>query len=138
MFDLKRVLLRRLFCIDIDSTRYVSVGFYPSRDYQTFVEFGVVKKNGSTFVTLNEQQVNKVAECLPRICDSMCGNEQYVCKDGDFRLNTVGTSGVAKLYLDKQNINLKLADLQYLREMFHVVQNQLNVYTLFCPTFYLT
>jgi len=113
MFDRMRVLLRRLFFIDIDRTRYVSVGFYPSRDYEPLVQFRAVKKNGSTFITLNEQQVNKMAECLPRICDSMCSTEQYVCKDGDFRLNTVGTSGVARLYLDKQYINLKLADLQY-------------------------
>jgi len=127
MFDLKRVLLRRLFCIDIDSTRYVSVGFYPSRDYQTFVEFGAVIKIGLTFITLNEQQANKMAEYLPRICDSMCCNEQYVCKDGDFRLNRVGTSGFGRVYLEKQYSNLKFADLQYLREMIHVVQNQLNV-----------
>ena len=74
-----------------------------------------------------------MAECLPRICDSMCGNEQYVCKDGAFRLNTIGTNEVARLYLEKQYISLRLADLQYLREMFHVVQNQLNVYTLCLP-----
>jgi len=129
----KGVLLRRLFFIDVDRTRYVSVGFYPSRDYLPFVEFGAVKKNGSTFITLNKQQVNKMAEYLPRICDSVCGNEQYVCKDGDFRLNTFGTSGVARLYLEKQYINLKLADLQYLRKVFHVVQNQLNVYALSLP-----
>ena len=79
-----------------------------------------------------------MVECLPKICDPQCGNEQYVCKDGDFSLNSVVSNGVARLYLDKQYINLKLADLQYLREMFHVVQNQLNVYTLFCPTFYHT
>jgi len=60
----------------------------------------------------------------------MCGNEQYVCKDGAFRLNTIGTNEVARLYLEKQYISLRLADLRYLREMFHVVQNQLNVYTL--------
>jgi len=65
----------------------------------------------------------------------MCGNEQYVCEDGDFRLNTAGTSGVAILYLEKQYINLKLSDLQYLREMFHVVQNQLNVYVLSFPDY---
>jgi len=63
----------------------------------------------------------------------MCGNEQYVCKDGAFRLNTTGTNEVARLYLEKQYISLRLADLQYLREMFHVVQNQLNVYTLCLP-----
>ena len=84
MFDPKKVLLRRPFFIDVDRTRYVSVGFYPSRDYLPFVKFGAVDKNKSTFITLNEQQINKMAECPPRICDSMCGNEQYVCKDGDF------------------------------------------------------
>ena len=38
-FDPKRVLLRRVFFIE-DKTRYVSVGFYPSRNYQPLVEFG--------------------------------------------------------------------------------------------------
>jgi len=32
MLDPKRVLLRRLFFIDVDRPRYVSVGFYPSRE----------------------------------------------------------------------------------------------------------
>jgi len=72
-----------------------------------------------------------MAECLPRICDSICGNEQWVCKNVDFRLNTIGTNGVARFCLQKQYIGLRLADLQYLLEMFHVVQNQLNVYTLY-------
>jgi len=62
MFDPMRFLLRRLFFIDVDRTTYVSVGFYPSRDYVPLIQFGAVKKNGSTFITLNEQQVNKMAE----------------------------------------------------------------------------
>ena len=40
-FDPKRVLLRRLFFINEDRTKYVSVGFYPARDYLPQVEFGV-------------------------------------------------------------------------------------------------
>ena len=75
LFDPKGVLFRRLFFIDVDGTKYVSVGVYPNRDYLPSVEFGAVKKNGSTFIILSDQQVNKMAECLPRICDSMCGNE---------------------------------------------------------------
>ena len=42
----------------------------------------------------------------------MCGNEQYVCKDDAFRLNTIGTNDVARLHLEKQFISLRLADLQ--------------------------
>ena len=41
----------------------------------------------------------------------MCGNEQYVCIDGAFRLSTIGTNEVARLYLEKQYISLRLADL---------------------------
>ena len=32
-FDPMRVLLRRLFFINEDRLKYVSVGFYPARDY---------------------------------------------------------------------------------------------------------
>ena len=60
----------------------------------------------------------------------MCGNEQYGWKEGDFRLNTTGSYRITLLYLDKQYIGLRLGDLQYLSRMFHVVQNQMNVYNL--------
>ena len=36
-FETKRVLLRRLFFINVDRTKYVSVGFYPARDYPPLV-----------------------------------------------------------------------------------------------------
>ena len=74
-----------------------------------------------------------MVECLPRICEYMCGNEQYGCNEGDFRLNTTGSYRIARLCVDKQYIGLRLGVLQYLSTMFHVVQNQLNVYTLSLP-----
>ena len=130
IFDPKRVLLRRLFFINEDRTKYVSVGFYPARDYHPFMEFGSVKKNGTTIIILDDRQVEKMAECLPRIFESMCGNEQYGYKEDDFRLNTTGSYRIARLYLGKQYIGLRLGDLQNLSIMFHVLQNQLKVYTL--------
>jgi len=132
-FDPKRVLLRRLFFIDEDRTTYVSVGFHPTRDYQVFVEFGSVKKNGSTILILDDRQVNKMAEFLPTICQSMCGNEQYGCKEGNIRRNTTGSYRTARIYLDRQYISLKLGDLRYLSRMFYIVQNQLNAYTVSLP-----
>jgi len=72
IFDPKRVLLRRLLFIDEVRTKYVSVGFYPARDYHPFVEFGSIRKNGSTILILHDRQVNQLAEYLPRICESMC------------------------------------------------------------------
>ena len=42
----KRVLLRRLFFINENMIKYVSVGFCPARVYQSVVEFGVVQIGG--------------------------------------------------------------------------------------------
>jgi len=67
------------------------------------------------------------------ICESMCGFKQYVCKEGNFRLNTTGSYRGGRLYLDKQYISLRLVDLQYLSRMFHVIQIQLNAYILSLP-----
>ena len=89
--------------------------------------------NGSSILILDDRQVNKMAECLLRICESMCGNELYGWKEGDFRLNTTRSYKIGGLYLDKQYINFRLIDLQYLSKMFHAVQNQLNAYTLSLP-----
>ena len=41
--DPKNFLLRCLIFSDEDRTRYVSVGFYATRDYEPFVEFGAVE-----------------------------------------------------------------------------------------------
>jgi hypothetical protein len=45
-FDPQRILLRRLFFINEDRTKYVSVGFYPAPYYLPQVEFGVLRRAG--------------------------------------------------------------------------------------------
>ena len=74
-----------------------------------------------------------MAECLPTICESMCDNKQYGCKEGNFRMNTTGSYRTARIYLDRQYISLKLVDLQCVSRMFYVVQNQPNAYTVSLP-----
>ena len=74
-FDPKRVLFRRLCYINEDRTKYVSVGFFPTRHSQPFVEFGVARKNGSNFIILNDMQIDTITEYVPRMCESMFNNE---------------------------------------------------------------
>jgi len=74
-----------------------------------------------------------MTEYLPTICESMCDNKQYGCKEGNFRMNTTGSYRTASIYLDRQYISLKLVDLQCLSRMFYVVQNKLNAYTVSLP-----
>ena len=123
--DHLRVLLRRVFFIDEDRTKYVSVGFYPARDYQPLVEFGFVKKNKTTVLVLADQQVAALAAILPGVCESMCANEPYVHKDGDFK---VTARGIARMYLHNRYINLTQNEIRHLSRIFHIVQKQLDVY----------
>ena len=43
IFDPNRDLFRRVFFIDPEKTKYISVGFYPSRNYQPLDEIGSPK-----------------------------------------------------------------------------------------------
>jgi hypothetical protein len=91
-FDPKRVLLRRLFFINEDRTKYVSVGLYPARDYLPLVEFGVFRRGGGpkTLILIDEQ-VDALAEALPTLRDDMCCGETSVggrrCESVAFRLD---------------------------------------------------
>jgi hypothetical protein len=118
MFDPNRVLLRRIFFIDEDKIKYVSVGFYPARDYQPLVEFGTVRRGGggSKTIILANEHVDRLAERLPEVSD-MCESSNF--SGGNFRLTRNRGSGAARLYLDTRYISLTSEDLRYLARMFH-------------------
>jgi hypothetical protein len=63
----------------------VSVGFYPTRNYQPLVEFGGAR---IAPLTLTDQQVTTLAIHLPRLCQEMCTDNSYQIKDGDFTIRT--------------------------------------------------
>jgi hypothetical protein len=132
MFDPNRLLLRRIFFIDGDKTKYVSVGFYPARDYQHLVEFGTIRRGGggSKSIILANEHVNWLAERLPEGSD-MCETGS-VSGGGNSRL-TRNRRGVARLYFDTQYISLTSQDLRYLARMFHIVQKQLRDYIIAMP-----
>ena len=121
MFDPRRVLLGRNFFINEACSKYLSVGYYPARDYQPLVEVGASTKMP---VRLTEEHVRTFAEHLPKICEAMCSDEQYSCVDGEFKLQTTGSYHVATVYLGKKYISLHLTELRYIMHMFHVVHNQ--------------
>jgi hypothetical protein len=100
--DPRRVLLRRVFFLNEDRTKYVSVGFYPIRDYRPQVEFGAVKSNKSTVLILVNQYVATLAAILPTFCESMYAGEPYVHKDGDFRITASIGGNIARMYLHNE------------------------------------
>ena len=72
-FDTKSVLLRRLFFINKDRTKHVSVGFYPTRDHLPMFESGVLRKAGvPKSLILSNEHVDTLAETLPTLREDMC------------------------------------------------------------------
>ena len=78
MFDPNRVLLRRVFFIDPEKNKYISVGFYPSLNYQPLVEIGSPKSNP---IILTDLHVKTLAEYLPAHCEALFRDEFYKVLD---------------------------------------------------------
>ena len=85
--DLKTVLLCRVFFLNDDKSRYVSVGFYPAHNLQPLVDFGGTRLLP---LILTSEYDNIVAERLPGLFETMCRNEnfQWGSEDKVFRMNS--------------------------------------------------
>ena len=85
LFDPNRVLLRRVFFLDPDKTRYVSVGYYPPKNYQPLVEIGTSKQHP---ILLTDHRVATLADHLARQLDALWRDEFYTVNDGDFSIHS--------------------------------------------------
>ena len=80
-------ILGRIYFLNEERTRYVSVGFYPSDNYQVLVEFGGPR---IVPIRLAEHYFRTLMEALPALCDAMQCGELYTRKDGAFRIGPSG------------------------------------------------
>ena len=103
-FDPQTVLLRHLFFINSDRTKYVSVSFYPAHDYQPLEEFGAIRRGGSKSIVLKNEHIDTLADCLPKMIVSVCNGEGTgaECVSGAFRLSPPKNFGSARLYFGTQ------------------------------------
>jgi hypothetical protein len=116
----QRVLLRHVFFLNAEKSRYVSVGFYPARFSRVLTEFGGPRISP---IILMEQILTTLMEHLPKLCEAMCRGERYACKDSVFWLvYSGGTTRVVRMYQDTRYIIFKFADLRYLIKMVNFVQ----------------
>jgi hypothetical protein len=119
-----RAMLRRVFFIAEDKSKYVSVCFYPAPVYQPLAEFGVVKKLP---LLLNAQQLQTMADNIAALCNALSTNEHYN-KDEDFRMNTTGIYRVARVYLGKPYITFTYEVLRNLAYIMYMIQKQMTFY----------
>jgi len=130
LFDPNRVLLRRVFFLVPNKTRYISVGYYPSRNYQPLVEIGTPKQHP---ILLTDRHVYTLADHLPAQVDALWRDDFYTVRDEGFSMHSATPYKTAILTLgvkqNKRSVSLKLQELRYLNYIFPIVQNQLAKYT---------
>jgi len=125
-----------MFFINEDKTKYVSVGFYPAREYQPLVKFGAIRRGGSKSLILFDDQVAALADCLPAIRDSMCvGGDRVVikCERGKFRLHTPKRHRSSRLFVGTEYISLTQPDIDYLLRVFPILLQHLRDYIMALP-----
>jgi len=127
-FDPNRALLRRVFFLDENRTRYVSVAFCPSMGYMPKVEFGESKIGP---IRLSVQQGMALVEHLPRLCVASCNNARYTSGIHEgFGISTT-TCRTARMHLSQgTRITFKLPDLRYLNTIMPIVTDKLAKYTI--------
>jgi hypothetical protein len=119
-----RAMLRRVFFIAEDKSKYVSVGYYPARGYQPLAEFVGVKKLP---LLLNAHQLQTVADNIAALCNALSTNEHFA-KNCDFKMNTTGSYRVARVQLGKQYLSFTYEELRNLAHIMYMIQNQMTFY----------
>jgi hypothetical protein len=122
----ERVLLRRLYFLNSDRSKYVCLGFYPNRGYRAFFELGGVRQAP---VVLTPSLIRSLALHLPKLCDHLVKDEQLKCNEMSFRMQTVAENS-AKIVFEHTSITLRLHELQYLVLNLTTLANQVAWYKL--------
>ena len=121
-----RAMLRRVFFIAEDKSKFVSVGYFPARGYQPLAEFGGTKKLP---LLLDIQQLQILAENIASLCNALSANEHFSKKDGGLKMSTTGSYRIARVYLGKHYLPFTYGELCNLAYITHMIQNQLMFYT---------
>jgi hypothetical protein len=123
LFNPQKVLLRRIFLLDSDRTKYVSVGIYPAMGYDALLKFGGCRQ---TPVLLKEPQFWTLAIHVPVLCVEMCNDRQYSSgsEKSEFTLSTTKQYRTARLKHGNKYIVYRLHDLQNLPRILYLAHEQ--------------
>jgi len=106
-----------------DKSKFVSVGYFPARGYQPLAQFGGAKKLP---LLLDIQQLQILAENFASLCNALSANEHFSKKEGDLKMNTIGSYRIAR---GKQYLSFTYEELRNLAYIMYMIQNQLTFYT---------
>ena len=129
--DPNRALLRRVFFLNDDHSKYSSVAFYPAQGYAVLVEFGTTE---NAPLRLTEQHFTMLTEHIQGLLTALCADDYYRTGVIDnFSIVTGGSYRTVFMHLgpgkQRKQFVFKMHELQYLNSITHIVTNQLARYS---------
>ena len=115
------VLLRRIYFLNSERSKYVGLGLYPDRVYRAFFELGGGRQMP---LVLHLSVVPTLALHLSKLCEHLTRGERYNCIEMTFRKQTVADTQ-AKMAVDRRSITVRLHEIEYLQRNFPMLANQL-------------
>jgi hypothetical protein len=122
----EKVVLRRLYFLNSERSKYAFLGFYPQRGYRAFFELVEARRPS---VVLPPLLFPTMARHIPRLCEHLVRGEQYKCDELSFRVQTAANNS-ARVTFDRASITLKLQELEYIMRNLTTLANQLARYKL--------
>jgi hypothetical protein len=119
-------VLRRLYFLNSERSKYACLGFYPQRGYRAFFELVEARLPP---VVLPPLLFPTVARHTPKLCEHLVRGEQYKCDELSFRVQTAANNS-ARVIFERASITLKLYELEYLMRNLPTLANQLARYKL--------
>ena len=128
--DPNRALLRRVFFLNDDRSKYVSVAYYPAQGYTALVEFGTAK---NVPMRLREQHFTMLTDHIQGFLAALCADEYYrTGVQNNFSIVTGGSYKTVFMHLglgkQRKQFVFKMHELQYLNSILHIITNQLERY----------
>lgn len=122
--------LRRVYFMNKQHSKYISLGFYPDLENAPHVEIGSSRQ---VPIVLTPYLFSILALHLPKLCQHLCNGLPYKCSELCFRLQITNHGKQAKISLNKRSIGLKCDELNYLLSNMVFLQNQLARYEIALP-----
>ena len=123
--DPNRALLRRVFFLNDDRSKYVSVAFHPAQRYKALVEFGSAK---NVPMRLTEQRFTMLTDHIQGFFTALYADEYYRTGVQDnFSIVTGGSYKTVFTHLglgiQRKQFVFKMHELQYRNSIMHIITN---------------
>jgi hypothetical protein len=117
-------VLRRIYFLNKDRSRFISIGYYPDRNYKPYVEIGGVKCG----VILSAYYFTSLVNHLPKLAEHLSKDQAFRCDEETFHLRLLDGKRCVTIQCDGLRISIGENYVNFLLSNSTVLLYQLGRY----------